>query len=46
MNIVHTLSVLILIKKKGGKGYGWGNGGGLRVGIGGKCLGWEKGRKG
>ena len=27
MNTVRTLSDLILIKKKGGKGYGWGYGG-------------------
>jgi len=30
-------------KKKRDTGYGWGHGGGLRVGIRRKCLGWEKG---
>jgi hypothetical protein len=44
MNIVHTLSDLILIKKKG-KGYWWGHVGGLRVGIREKGLGREKGRR-
>jgi hypothetical protein len=46
MHTVHTLLDLILMKKKGSKGYGWGHGGRLRMGIRGNDSGREKGRKG